>query len=118
MLTLAKKTFLKCLYVLSFFPTTSIKVIKLQLQKKGARLVRATHLDQSNYLANQTEGATNEYDLTLFIRLFQGSESCAIDQGHSSHPVSSLDLIAVPHPRFLLQGHILSIIGDAISCNK
>jgi hypothetical protein len=45
--------------------------------------------------------------LTPFIRLFQGSESCAVDQGHSNHPVSSLDLIAVPHPRFLVQGHIL-----------
>jgi hypothetical protein len=56
--TLAKNISQVSTYFL-FFPTTSIKVIRLQLQT-GARLVRATHLDQSNYLANQTEGAANE----------------------------------------------------------
>ncbi len=29
------------------------------------RLVIATHLDQSNYLANQKEGPVNEYDLNV-----------------------------------------------------
>jgi len=35
----------------------------------------ATHLDQWNYLANQKQGAVNKYELTVFIRLFQGSEA-------------------------------------------
>jgi hypothetical protein len=39
----------------------------------GGRLLIATHLDQSNYLANQKQGAVNKYDLTVFIKLSQGS---------------------------------------------
>jgi hypothetical protein len=43
------------------------------------------------------------------------SERCAIFQGPSSLPVEdSLDLTNEPHPRFLVQGHILSIGGDAL----
>ncbi len=52
----------------NFFPNPSIK-LKLGLQVRW-RLLIATHLDQSNYLAN--EGA-NKYDLTLFIKLLQCS---------------------------------------------
>jgi hypothetical protein len=39
----------------------------------GGRLVIATHLDQSNYLANHKQGALNKHDLIVFIRLLQGS---------------------------------------------
>ncbi len=92
--------------------------MKLGLQE-GGRLLIATHLDQSNYLPNQKQGAVNKYYWIVFIRLFprlhQGSERCAIFQGPSSLPVEdSLDLTHEPHPRFPVQGHILSIGGDAL----
>jgi hypothetical protein len=32
-------------------------------------------LDQSNYLPNQKQGTVNTYDLTVFIRPFQGSSA-------------------------------------------
>jgi hypothetical protein len=69
-----------------FFPTPPIK-LKLGLQIDGSLLI-ATHLDKSNYLASQKQGSVNKYDLTVFIRLFQGSESCAFFQGL---PVNPLD---------------------------
>ncbi len=87
-----------------FFPTTPIK-LKLGLQICG-RLLIATHLDQSNYLDNQKQGAVNKYDLTVLIRLLQGSESCAFFQGHSSLPVNPLALMAVHHLRFPVEGHL------------
>jgi hypothetical protein len=59
--------------LLTFFQPHPIK-LKLGLQK-GGRLLMATHLDQWNYLANQKQGAVNKYELTVFIRLFQGSEA-------------------------------------------
>ncbi len=53
---------------LLFFPTPPIKRKPgLQIDE---RLLIATHLDQS---ANKKQEAVNNYDLTLFIRLFQGS---------------------------------------------
>ncbi len=46
--------------------------------------------------------AVNKYNLTVFIRLFQGSsralKSCAPFQGPSSLPVDSLDSTDEPHP--------------------
>jgi hypothetical protein len=33
----------------------------------------ATHLEPSNHLANQKQGAANKHDLTVIIRLIQGS---------------------------------------------
>ncbi len=58
----------------------------------GERLLLiANHLDQSNYLSNQKQGAANKYVLSLFRRLFQGSESTARFQGPISRPVDSLD---------------------------
>jgi hypothetical protein len=71
-----------------FFPTPPIS-LKMGLQIGGGLLI-ATHLDQSKYLANQKQGAVNKCDLTVFIKLFQGSESCAFFQGHSSLPVTPL----------------------------
>jgi hypothetical protein len=99
-----------------FFPTPPIK-LKLRLQI-GGRLLIATHLDQLNYLPNQKQGAVNKYDLTVFIRLFESSESCAFFQGHNSLLLDSLDLTAVPHPRFPVQGHILSIGGDVLTASS
>jgi hypothetical protein len=87
----------------------------------GGRRLIATHLDQSNYLANQKQGTVNKYDLTIFIRLFQGSESYEIFRVSSGFtgfywiPVHPLDLTNEPHPRFLVQGHILSVAGDALT---
>jgi hypothetical protein len=65
-----------------FFPTTPMK-LKLGIQL-GGRLLIATHFDQSNYLANQKQGAVNKYGWTVFIRLVQGSSSCAFFQSHCS----------------------------------
>ncbi len=62
-------------------------------------------------LSIQSETGCN---FTGFIRLIQGSESCACYQGPRSFPVDSLDLTNEPHPRFLVQGHILSVGGDAL----
>jgi hypothetical protein len=56
--------------VINFFSTPPIK-LKLGLQV-GGRLLLATDLDQSSYLANQKQGAVNKYDLIVFITLFRG----------------------------------------------
>jgi hypothetical protein len=76
--------------------------------------VIAIHLEQSNYLSNQKQGSVNKYDFTMFVRLFLGSERCESCQGPSSFPVDSLDLTNEPHPRFPVQGRILSFGGDAL----
>jgi len=55
--------------VTNFFSTPPIQ-LKLQV---GGRLLIATHLDQSNHLANKKQGVVNKCISTLFIRLFQGS---------------------------------------------
>jgi hypothetical protein len=81
-------------------PTPPIK-LKLELQT-GGRVLIATHLNQSNYLANQEQEAVKKYDLTVFIRLFQGSSRPLKDvhfQGHSSFPVGPLNMTAAPHPK-------------------
>jgi len=51
---------------MNFFPTPPIK-LKMGLQG-GGRLSIATHLDQSNYLANQKHGIVNTYELTMLIK--------------------------------------------------
>jgi len=83
----------------NFFPTPPRKLNPGG--QGGGRLQITTHLDQSNYLANQKQGAVNKYNLIVFCRLFQGSESCLFFQ---SFPVDSLDLIDEPHPRLRVQG--------------
>jgi hypothetical protein len=51
--------------------------LKCGLHRRWRRL-KATHLDQSNYRANEKRKYSQlEHDLTLFIRLFQASESWA-----------------------------------------
>ncbi len=92
--------------VIYFFPTPPIK-LKLGLQIDGKLM--AIHLDQSNYLANQKQGAINKYNLTIFIILLQGS-SKALEAMYSSMVVAvdSLDMTAAPHPRFSMQGPIPS----------
>jgi hypothetical protein len=68
-------------------------------------------LEQSNYLANQKQRAVD----TVFIIRIHGSESCACFQDPRSLPVDSLDFSdEPPHARFEVQGHILSIGGDAL----
>ncbi len=62
---LAKIFFTSKLYLLTFFPTPPIK-LKLGLQVHE-RLLIATHLDESNYLTNQKQGAVNKYDLSVSI---------------------------------------------------
>ncbi len=47
----------------------------------------------------------NKCNLTVFIRLFQGSSRSLMNvvqcfRGHNSLPANPLDLTAVPHPRF------------------
>jgi len=69
-------------------------------------------------LSSQSETRS---DLTLFIRLFQGS-SMAVKAVHFFKVTAvvfqwlHLDLTAGPHPRFLVQSHILS--ADAPSSSK
>jgi hypothetical protein len=87
--------------------------LTLGLQVRG-RLLIATHLDQSNYLPNQKQAESIKYDLTLFIRLFQGSEICKTFQGPRTLPVDSLNWSSEPHPRGVVQGHIVSVGGDAL----
>jgi hypothetical protein len=82
--------------------------LKCGLHRRG-RLLIATHLDQSNYLANQKRKYSQlKHDLTLFIKLFQASESWA-------WVFHRIGLIAVPDPRFLVQGHIPCAGGDTLS---
>ncbi len=97
-----------------FFPTPPIS-LKMGVQI-GGRLLIATHLDQSNYLANQKQGAVNKYDLTVFIKLSQGS-SRALKAMHFFRVTAVFQWLhwAVPHRRFSVQGHILSAGGDALS---
>jgi hypothetical protein len=64
----------------------------VELGEVCQRLLIATHLEESNYLANQKQDAVNKYDLTVLIRAFQGSEKLC---------------------HFL--GHIFSIGGDALN---
>jgi hypothetical protein len=89
-------------FITNFFPTPPIK-LKLGLQV-GSRLLRATHLDQSNYLANQKQGSVNKYDWTV----------SAVFQAPSSLPGNSLHWTNEPHPRFPVQGPIVSVSGDAL----
>ncbi len=67
-----------------FFPTPCIK-LKLGLQICGRQLI-VSHLDQSNYLANQKQGAVNKYNFTVFMRHFQGSSRPLEDVHFSSGP--------------------------------
>ncbi len=80
--------------VANFFPTPEIK-LKLGLQV-GGRLLLATHLDQSNSVTNQKQGAVNKSNLNLFIRRYRaprGSQRYAFFQGPSSLPLVSQDFI-------------------------
>ncbi len=100
--------------VTNYSPTPPIKLkLRLLASTVGARLLIATHLEQSNYLPNQKQGAVNEYNLTVFIVLFQGSENVCI---FLRVPASFqwIHWIHETHPRFFVQGHILSIGGDAL----
>jgi hypothetical protein len=71
------------------FSTPPIK-LKLGLQVRE-RLLIATHLDQSNYLPNQKQGAVNKCGFTLFIRLFhcysRALKALHVLQGPSDLPV-------------------------------
>ncbi len=105
-----------------FFPTPPIK-LKLGLQV-GGRLTTNSNPLGSIKLSTQSETGSSKYNkiqTLVFIRLFQGSESCAFSEGPSSLRVYSLDLtdeVCEPHRRFPVQGHILSIGGDALYIHK
>jgi len=71
--------------VINFFPTPPLK-LKLGLQV-GGRLLLATHLNQSNHLPNQKQGAVNQYDSTVF----QGSGKLCLLGVPSSSGVTGLD---------------------------
>ncbi len=71
-------------------------------------------------LSSQSEqGAVDKYDLTVFIDSSRAPpglwKAVYFVQGPSNLPVDSLDWVDQPHPRFPIQGHILSIGGDALS---
>jgi hypothetical protein len=74
-----------------------------------------TQLDQSNYLANQKQGAVNKYKFTVFMRHFQGSSRPLEDVYFSrATAVGPLDMTAAPQPKFPVQGHIVSTGGAAL----
>jgi len=81
------------------FPTPPIK-LKLGLQV-GGRLLIATYLDQSSYIANWKQVVVNKYNLIVFIKLFPTSKvhlKCyAFFQGPINLPMDSLDSIDEPH---------------------
>jgi hypothetical protein len=82
--------------------------LKCGLHRRG-RLLIPTHLDQSNYLANQKRKYSQlKHGLTPFIRLLQASESWA-------WVFHRIGLIAVPDPGFRVQGHIPCAGGDTLS---
>jgi hypothetical protein len=101
-------------FVSYFFPTPCIK-LKLGLQICGRQLI-VTHLDQLNYLANQKQG--DKYNFTVFMRHFQDSsralEDVHFSRAHSSLLVSPLDMTSATHPKFPVQGHIVSTGGAAL----
>ncbi len=73
--------------VIYLFATLPIKLtLGLQI---GGRLLKAMHLEQSNYLANQNQGAVNQYNLTVFTILFQGSSRAMEDVDFSGSWQSS-----------------------------
>ncbi len=81
----------------------------------GGRLLIANHLDQSNYLA-QSESGTSQYIQfeCVNLALSQTLKALVIFMvTRRSLLVDSLDLTLnpKPHPRFPVQGHILSIGG-------
>ncbi len=82
--------------------------LKLGLQIGGRLLV------VTNWI-NEKQGEINKYDLTVvFLSSFRApSERCAFCQGRCSG--RTVDLTAVPHPRFQVQGHILSAPGDSVN---
>jgi len=102
--------------VIYLFATLPIK-LKLGLQI-GGRLLKAMHLEQSNYLANQNQGAVNQYDLTVFIILFQGSSRAMEDVDFSGSWQSSSGSIigydCCTSSKISRQGHILGTSGDAL----
>jgi hypothetical protein len=77
----------------NFFPTPPIK-LELGLQI-GGRLLVQTHLDQSNYLPHQKQGGVN-----------------------NKYKQFTTGLTDEPHPRVPVQGHILSVGGDALTIER
>ncbi len=76
-------------------------------------------MNKSNYLANQKQGASSQDIPSKCVYktvpgLLERCESCAFLQGPSSLAVDAMDLTALPHSSFPLQGHILSACGDAL----
>jgi hypothetical protein len=94
----------------NFFPTLPRKLNPGG--QVGRRLQIATHLDQSNYLANQKQGAVNKYNFIVFIRLFEGSESCLFFRVSSGF--TGFDWWASSKTS-CAGGDILSIGGDALN---
>jgi hypothetical protein len=57
----------------------------------------------------------NKYDLTVFLRLFQGFQSCVCFQGPICLPVDLLDSTDEPHLTFPVQDHILTVGGIGVT---
>jgi hypothetical protein len=101
-----QKYFSHASLVLYFFPAPPIK-LKLGLQI-GGRLLIATHLDQSNYLANQQQVLGFAMPFTTL------STVCKID-GPKSFAEPDQHAIDLSSSNFNLQGHILSTDGVALT---
>jgi hypothetical protein len=91
---------------LPFFPSPPIK-LKPGLQK-GGRLVIATHLDQSNYLANQEQVLGFAVPFTSLSKLCKNA-------GPKPFCWAKLACFDFSSSNFYLQGHILSTGGVALT---
>jgi hypothetical protein len=70
---------------------------------------------KSNHLPDQKQGPVTKYNLTVFIRLTApGLALKGVVLFRASASSLPLDFTDEPHPRFLVQGHMLSTIGDAL----
>jgi len=115
-------------YLLSSNPTYKIKTLDCSGLQIGGTLLIATLLDQSNYLANQKQGAFNKYDLIVFTRpskmyIFSGpQESSSGSNNGCNYCKSSKISSAGPHTEHQWRCsklHIFRVILDwAQSCHK
>ncbi len=115
-------------YLLSSNPTYKIKTLDCWGLQIGGTLLIATLLDQSNYLANQKQGAFNKYDFIVFTRpwkmyIFPGpQESSSGSNNGCNHCTPSTISSAGLHTEHQCRCsklHVFRVVSDwAQSCHK
>jgi hypothetical protein len=106
--------------VIYLFATLPIK-LKLGLQI-GWRLLKAMHLEQSNYPANQNQGAVKSirFDCIYYTlpRLLQGHGRCGFFRVMAVFQwIDSLAMTAAPHPRFLVRAKYWAPVEMLLGCS-